>query len=222
MRECVAFLNGLNKRGKLDFDAIDKFWIERVHEFFSAKPFKMKVDASRGLRTAVGDLIAQAADRQKTAMGVQYTGAVLQHLVGAKLDCVLGKGSVAHNSFSTADEPSDRAGDFLIGDVVIHVTTSPNEKMIADCGRNLDDGYRPILVTMQRGLTAAEVLAGNAGLSNRIDIFEIEQFVALNLYELGKFAADGRRAAVAEIVERYNEIVDKYETDPSLKIELRR
>jgi hypothetical protein len=222
MREYVAFLNRLKKLGKVDFDAIDEYWIERVHEFFAGKPFKMKVDASRSLRTAVGDLIAQAAERQKTASGVQYTGAVLQHLVGAKLDCVLGKGSVAHNSFSTADEPSDRAGDFLIGDVVIHVTTSPNEKMICDCGKNLNDGYRPILVTLQRGLTVAEGLAGNAGLGDRIDIFEIEQFVALNLYELGKFAADGRRTAVVEIVDRYNEIVDEFETDPSLKIELRR
>jgi hypothetical protein len=115
---------------------------------------------------------------------------------------------VAHNSFSTADEPSDRAGDFLIGDVVIHVTTSPNEKMIGDCGKNLNDDYRPMLVTLQRGLTVAEGLAGNAGLSDRIDIFEIEQFVALNLYELGRFAADGRRTAVVEIVDRYNEIVD--------------
>ena len=37
--------------------------------------------------------------------------------------------------------------------------------------------------------------------------FEIEQFVALNLYELGEFAADGRRVAVDGLVRRYNEIV---------------
>jgi hypothetical protein len=55
-----------------------------------------------------------------------------------------------------------------------------------------------------------------------IDIFEIEQFVALNVYELGKFAADGRKTAVTDIVGRYNEIVEEFETDPSLKIELRR
>jgi hypothetical protein len=32
---------------------------------------------------------------------------------------------------------------------------------------------------LHRALPAAEVLAGNAGIPDRIDIFEIEQFVAL-------------------------------------------
>jgi hypothetical protein len=77
-------------------------------------------------------------------------------------------------------------------------------------------------VTLQRGLTVAEGLANNVGLGDRIDIFEIEQFVALNLYELAKFAAEGRRTAVTDLVNRYNDIVDEVETDPSLRIELRK
>ena len=163
----------------------------------------------------------QAEDRQKTSPGVYYAGAVLQHLVGAKLDCALGPGLFEHNSFSTADAPGGRAGDFFIGDVAIHVTTSPGEAVIDRCQDNLNDGFRPILVTMQRGLTVAEALADNKGLADRIDVFEIEQFVALNMYELGKFASEGRRVAVAELVERYNSIVDEVETDPSLKIEFK-
>jgi Domain of unknown function (DUF4928) len=222
MREYAGFLNGLKAKGKVDLDAVESFWIDRVHEFFAAKPFKIKLDASRSLRTVVRDVIAQAVERQKTAPGMYYAGAVLQHLVGAKLECALGKGTVEHNSFSTADAPGARVGDFLIGDVAIHVTTSPGEAVIAKCGDNLNDGYRAILVTLQRGLTVAEELAGNVGLGDRIDIFEIEQFVALNLYELGKFGADGRKTAVTDLVNRYNEIVEEFETDPSLKIELRR
>ncbi|WP_430755110.1 DUF4928 family protein [Magnetovirga frankeli] len=60
-----------------------------------------------------------------------------------------------------------------------------------------------------------------AGLGERIDVFEIEQFIALNLYELGKFGAEGRRIAVDDLVMRYNAIIDAVETDPSLKIEFR-
>jgi hypothetical protein len=220
MREYVAFLNAL--KGAVDLDAIEAFWIERVHEFFAGKPFKIKLDASQSLRTIVRDVIAQAVERQRNAPGVNYAGAVLQHLVGAKLDCALGKGKFEHNSFSTADAPCGRAGDFFIGDVAIHVTTSPGEAVIEKCRDNLNDGYRPMLVTMQHGLTVAEGLAANVGLGDRIDIFEIEQFVALNLYELGKFGADGRKMAVTEMVDRYNEVVEEFETDPSLKIELRR
>ena len=52
-------------------------------------------------------------------------------------------------------------------------------------------------------------------------MFEIEQFIALNLYELGRFASTGRRTAMRDVVERYNEIVEEFETDPSLKIEVR-
>jgi hypothetical protein len=50
---------------------------------------------------------------------------------------------------------------------------------------------------------------------------EIEQFIALNLYELGKFALEGRRVAVGDFVARYHEIIDDYETDPGLKIEFK-
>ena len=153
---------------------------------------------------------------------MNYAGAVLQHLVGAKLDCVLGKGKFHHNSFSTADAPGQRAGDFLVGDVAIHVTTSPGEAVIERSQENIDKNQRPVLVTLQRGLTAAEVLAENKRLSNRIDIFEVEQFIALNLYEIGKFGEAGRKTAVADLVERYNEIVEEFETDPSLKIEFKR
>lgn len=153
---------------------------------------------------------------------MQYAGAVLQHVVGAKLDCALGKGKFAHNSFSTSDQQTGRAADFFIGDVAIHVTTSPSEALIGRCRENLGDNLRPIIVTTQRGLTIAEGLAENAGIGERVDVFEVEQFVALNLYELGKFAPDGRRVAVTDLVTRYNEIVEEYETDPSLKIEFRR
>jgi hypothetical protein len=166
-------------------------------------------------------VLDQAEERQKTTPGVYYAGAVMQHMVGAKLDCALGQGKFEHSSYSTSDQQTGRSGDFFIGDVAIHVTTSPGEAVIERCRDNLNDGFRPILVTGQRGLTVAEGLAGNAGLADRIDVFEVEQFIALNLYELGKFAAEGRRVAVSEFVTRYNEIIEDVETDPSLKIEFK-
>jgi hypothetical protein len=221
MREYIALLNDLDDDGLADLDAIEAFWIERVHEFFAGKPFKIRMDASRSLRVVVRDVLTQAEDRQKTAPGFQYMGAVMQHMVGATLDCALGQGKFEHNSYSTSDQQSGRNGDFFIGDVPIHVTVSPGEAVIERCRENLSDGFRPILVTSQRGLTVAEALADNASLGDRIDVFEVEQFIALNLYELGKFAADGRRVAVSDLVKRYNEIIDDVETDPSLKIEAR-
>ena len=197
-------------------------WIECVHAFFAGKPFTIKLDTSRSLRHVVRNILEQAFDRQKDAPGMYYAGAVLQHLVGAKLDGALGKGKFEHNSFSTADAPGNRVGDFLVGDVTIHVTTSPGEAVIERCRENLNDGYKPILVTIRSRVAAAEGLADNKGVADRIDIFEIEQFVALNLYELGEFETEGRRVAVDDLVTRYNEIIEGVETDPSLKIEIRK
>lgn len=221
MRDYVSLLNRLAHEGPVDLDAVEEFWVARVRDFFSAKPFKVRLDSAQSLRTLIRDLLDQAAARQNDGAGTMYVGAVMQHLVGAKLDCALGVGKFDHNSSTTSDAQSGRPGDFFVGDVAIHVTASPGEAVIERCRDNLNSGHKPVLVTMRRGVTVAEALADNAGLSERIDVFEVEQFIALNLYELGGFAMTGRRLAIGKLVERYNEIVDEYETDPSLKIEFR-
>ena len=220
MREYVAFLNDLHSKGLIDLDIIEGFWIDRVRQFFAGKPFKIKLDASRSLRIVIRDVLEQARDRQKNSPGVYYAGAVMQHLVGAKLDCALGMGNVNHHSFSTADAPGGRAGDFVLEDVAIHVTTSPGEAVIAKCRDNLNDGLRPILVTLQKGIPVAEGLAENASIGDRIDFFEIEQFIALHLYQMSQFKPN-RKATMTHLVERYNAIVQAVETDPSLMIEVR-
>ncbi|MXZ29022.1 MAG: DUF4928 domain-containing protein [Gammaproteobacteria bacterium] len=221
MRAYVAFLNRLHEEEKAHLDQIELFWIMRVREFFAGRPFSIKLDSSRGIRHVIRDILAQAMKRQGEAQGTHYAGAVLQHLVGAKLDCALGIGCIDHNSFSTADAQSERVGDFSIGDAAIHVTTAPGEAVIRRCVDNLNEGYKPLLVTVDRGALVADELANRENVGERIDIFEIEQFVALNIHELGGFQTEGRRLKLDELVKRYNEIIEGVETDPSLKIRIR-
>jgi len=220
MQAYVAFLNELHSGGLADLDAIEAFWAQQVRGFFAGKPFRLKLDPSRGLRAMVRDLVEQARKRQKDASGMQYAGALLQHLAGAKLDCAMGEGAIRHHSFSTADAPSGRAGDFLVGSSAIHVTTTPSEAVFARCRENLEAGLKPLLVTLSGKIQLAEGLAEQAGLSGRVDIFDAEQFIALNLHELGNFDAPGREEAVKKLVARYNAIIDEVETDPSLRIEM--
>jgi hypothetical protein len=220
MKDYAAFLNDLNAKGLINLEQVEDFWIKKVKIFFSAKPFRVKLDNSNSLRSLVRDLLYQAEVKQKDSQGVYYVGAILQHLVGAKLDCALGKGLFSHNSFSTSDAQTGRYGDFFIGDVAIHVTTTPTESLLLRCKENLESSLRPVIVTNKRGVNLAEALAENIGLNQRIDIFEIEQFIALNIYEFAKFAIKGTRIAVEDVVNRYNEIVAKHETDPSLLIEI--
>lgn len=219
MQSYVAFLNELHKAKALDFDAIEAWWIKKVQAFFSAKPFKFRVDASKSMRSAVHDLIDQAFKRQKEMPGTMFAGAVFQHLVGAKLELLL-PGKVEHNGFSVADAPSSRHGDFLADDVCIHVTTAPGEALLRKCKANLESGKRPLVVTTVAGVAGIEALARNANIEGRVDAFDIEQFIASNIYELSSFASAKRRITVEQLIGHYNAIVDKNETDPSLKIEI--
>lgn len=224
MRRYVACLNALAAEGPMDVTlsmaAAEAFWVDEVRAFLAAKPFRLRLDAARGLRAALSDLLRQAAERQRETPGMQHAGAMLQHLVGAALELQLGAGAVAHHAFSTSDAASGRAGDFLVGDVAIHVTTAPGEAVIARCRANVEAGLRAVLVTIDRRAPVAEALAENARVAERIDVLGAEQFLVTALLGQGGFTAAGRRAAVAGLVERYNAIVAACETDPSLRVEL--
>ncbi len=145
-------------------------------------------------------------------------GAMLQHLVGAKLALVLPTANLKHNGFSVADDPGGRSGDFEIGNASIHVTTAPGEAVVRKCAGNLSAGRQPIIITLHDMLPAADAFAEAAGIVDSIDVLDAEQFVVANLHEFGEFKSDRRRVSVEALVDKYNEIVDANETDPSLKI----
>lgn len=214
----VAIMNRLAAADALNLDAIETFWVGRVLAYFDALPFTFKLDPARSLRACVRDLLAQAVERQREVRGTMYAGAVMQHLVGAKLDYI-SNGALAHYGFAAADAPSNRAGDFLIGDVAMHVTTAPGEALIRKCQGNLSSGLRPLIVTTEDGVGGAKALAKQAALDDGFDVIEIEQFIATNVYEWSAFDRDRRPLAVRDIIDRYNRIVAECENDPSLRIE---
>ena len=220
MRLCVSLLNELHEEGLADLDAIEKFWIDRVRDMLAAKPLRLMLDSTVSLGKMIRDLLAQAVERQQGVVGSTVAGALLQHLVGAKLACAIHPVPLEHHSSSTADAHTARKGDFEVGDTVVHVTTSPSEAVITRCRTNLDEGLRPVLVTVSSKTQVAVGLAENASVADRIDIFDIEQFVALNLYEWRRFEVADRHQTARRLISEYNRIVDEVETDPSLKIVL--
>jgi hypothetical protein len=219
LRAYLTVLNALWQEGALDLDEAEKYWVSRVRAYFDLQPFTFKLDPAKSLRHAVRHLFGQASTRQREVKGTMYVGAVMQHLVGAKLDTV-SKEKVEHHGFSVADAPSNRSGDFLIGDAAVHVTTAPTEALIRKCRINLESGLRPIIVTTEDGLGGAKALAKQADLEDRLDVIEIEQFIATNVYEWSKFVREQRKISLQLLIERYNEIVAECESDPSLRIEV--
>lgn len=169
MQVYVGFLNALP--ASVDLSAVERFWVGQVQVFFAAKPFKFRVDAALSLRAAVRDLLGQARTRQNEVPGRRYEGVMLQHLVGAKLDLVLGKGVVKHHATSEADTADGRAGDFTPGDTAIHVTTHAGDALMAKCLANLEADLRPIIVTLPSRAVAADAAAEEAGIASRVDFW---------------------------------------------------
>ncbi len=220
MQDYVEFLNNLHKQGVADTAAIEAWWVERVKEFFNSKPFVLRYDTSKTIRAVVRDLLAQAEHRQKENPGTTYVGTVLQHIVGAKLSLIVPEGQMEFHGASVADSPTARSGDFIVEDVVIHCTTAPGEALVQKCGRNLEAGLKPIIITTYQRLVVAESIAADHNLDGRIEVWDIEQFLATNVYELSLFKSAERKVTVQKIIDAYNGIVAQCETDPSLRIEI--
>ncbi|HML96481.1 MAG TPA: DUF4928 family protein [Thermodesulfobacteriota bacterium] len=218
-KKYLEFLNDLHQKGEVDLAIVEQWWIERVKEYFAAKPFILNFDTYKSIRSVIHNLLDQAQKRQSESPGTTFVGTMLQHLVGAKLSLIMDK-AVEHHGASVADESSKRDADFLIEDVAIHVTVFPTDALMQKCTKNLDKSLKPIIITINKGVASAEGYADQMGIRERIDVFEAEQFLAGNLYELGKFAQSGRRTTAEQLVSEYNRIIDMCETDPSLRIQV--
>lgn len=218
MKEYIELLNFLHGKGLLDFAAIERWWVDRVKGYFASMPFRLKVDPSKSLRNMIAELMEAAFTRQRECPGTMVAGAVMQHLVGAKLELALPEAEIVHKGFSVADAPGGRKGDFLVGDAAIHVTTAPTEALIRKCRDNLNENFRPVIITTGSGAGGASALTKDADMDDRIDILEVEQFVATNVYEWSRFEQSRRPVTIRDLVNAYNRIVDETETDPSLKI----
>lgn len=220
MESYVAFLNDLADKKLLDFTYIEKWWVERVEEFFASQPIRVRADISKSLRQIVQDLLDAALERQRECVGTMVVGAVLEHLVGAKLSIALPDVKIIHKNFSSADAPTRAKGDFLIGDTAIHVTVAPAEALARKCRKNLEEGLRPLVVTTESGVGGIRALAENEDIADRVDILEVGQFLTINVYEWIGFKNQERSLSLEKLIAAYNQIIDTCETDPSLKISL--
>lgn len=181
------------------------------------RPLTFRLYSTKSVTTSFRRLIASAERRRTKRRGNEIAEKLLHHLVGAKLSLILPNAPASHGA-AVSDSSSERDGDFVFEDIVIHVTTAPGEAVIRKCQRNLGNGKRPILITVYKKVPVAEGLAEDFGIGDRIDVFDIEQFLASNLYELGLFAPVGRKETAAKLIDAYNAIIDSCETNPSLKI----
>jgi hypothetical protein len=219
-RAYADFLNDLKTQDLAHIDKIEAWWVARFVDYFNTKPFKLNYDQSKTLVSVLRNLLDQAIDRQRKTPGKTYVGAVLQHLVGAKLELALPDIQITHNGFSVADIVSDRSGDFAIDNAIIHCTTAPSEALMQKCKANIETGKHPIILTISKMIGAAEAKTEELGIDGRVEIMDALQFLACNLYEMSLFKAAQRKITIDKLIEKYNEIVSIHESDASLRIEV--
>ena len=215
----VDFLNATHREIEIDLDEAEDFWADQIREYFSNQPFVLSADTSKTIGSNLDDLFDQAKKRQKQNPGTQYLGTVLQHLVAAKLCLIMPKGSFEIHGASVADGPTARSGDFVINKTIIHCTTAVGDLLIDKCRTNIQNGFRPVIITIFERVQTALHQIEDADLGGRVEVWDVQQFLSANVHEHSLFDDEKRNSKLADIISNYNQIVKEKETDPSLRIE---
>lgn len=194
--------------------SLESYFTRRVRiDYFDKQRIKLELDASKPVSVVVSDILEAASERND-----RPTGAVLQHLIGAKLELRFPDADVGRDRSTTADQQTDREGDFQIGTTAFHVTVSPMEKLIDRCKQNLHSGFRPVILTPTSRLLAARQMAENVGLLDRIGVQSAEDYIGTNIEELSTYDGDEIRRGLSALIFTYNERIQDVESDRSLMI----
>ncbi len=184
-------------------------------DFYDRQRLPLEIDFNKQTRHTVEGLLAAARDK-----GGNIIGAVAQHLVGATLEFKHPDLEIENQNYTTADQQTGRAGDFMVNDTAIHVTVGPTEALVAKCQANIEQGFHPLIITLEEKIGAARVLAENIGVRDRVAVRGIEDLVAGSIVELARYSELETRRVLRQLFDTYNSRVAAVEPDPSLLVEV--
>ena len=194
---------------------LEAFFTQCVRlDYFDKQRITVDLDYSKPVSSVVSDILKAAAERSD-----KPTGAVLQHLIGAKLQLRFPDVKIGNDRANAADLHTDREGDFQVGTTAFHVTTAPMEKLITRCVENKRVGYRPVILTLESKVIAARQMADNVGMSEQIAVQAAETFIGNNIEEIAIYDGDKIREGLARLIRTYNTRINAIEIDKSLMID---
>ncbi|MBF57121.1 MAG: hypothetical protein CME80_05285 [Halomonas sp.] len=182
-------------------------------DYFDKQTITVDIDPTKPVSAIVTDILNAAAERSD-----KPSGAVLQHLIGAKLQLRFPEIEIGLDQANAADMQTDREGDFQVGTTAFHVTIAPMEKLISRCVENRRAGYRPVILTPESRVLAARQMAENVGMPNQISVQAAEVFIGTNIEEIAIYDGDKIREGVARLIRSYNDRIESIEVDKSLMI----
>ena len=157
---------------------------------------------------------------QRRARRGKSGGRIEQHLVGAKLQTRHPERDVPNHPGHAGDLQTGRTGDFEVDSISYHVTATPGRDVIEKCRANAAANRHPVLVVPGDQLLKAKHLAEDEGISDRVTILALEDFVAQNVIEISVEHGNDFYATLQQIIGEYNRRIEEAETDMALKIEL--
>ncbi len=200
---------------KMTSNQLEAFFTQCVRlDYFDKQRITVELDYSKPVSSVVSDILKAAAERSD-----KPTGAVLQHLIGAKLQLRFPDVKIGNDRANAADLHTDREGDFQVGTTAFHVTTAPMEKLISRCAENKRAGYRPVILTLESKVIAARQMADNVGMSEQIAVQAAETFIGNNIEEIAIYDGDKIREGLARLIRTYNSRINAIEIDKSLMID---
>ncbi len=192
--------------------SFQRYLVDKVRDYHNRQKIKLVFDPKLSTWLTIKQLIEDAKREGKA-------GYVAQHLVGAKLQLRFPSITISNESASTADKPTNRQGDFTIGDTVFHVTVAPMQAVFEKCKQNLAEGLKVYLLVPDGKLAAARQMAEEF-CNGHIAVESLESFVSQNIEEISSFNSQQLKTNVTNLIHIYNQRVDAVEIDKSLMIEL--
>ena len=193
-------------------DSLITLLVNLASEWLNRQHIRIALDRRHSPATWIGQILKAAEGRSG--------GVVEQHLVGAKLSYRFPSITVSNYPAHAADVQTERDGDFVIAQLVYHVTAAPSLNVLQKCAVNLRAAKHPVLVVPSAKENKARALADELGILDDITILSIESFLSVNVIELSLEKGQGFLPVLEQIIHLYNHRLEQVETDLSAKIEL--
>lgn len=147
---------------------------------------------------------------------------VLRYLVVAILGIRFGDHAVTiRSSVSPGTRTyAEAQADIQIGDAVFFVAHQPRDEFYDEAWRNAEAGKHVYLLVPNRVQCGMEQFAElyREGFSKKVDVVGGEPFITLLLDKMANLDPNEALRQLHQLLTKYNELVARYENEPSLKI----
>lgn len=176
---------------------LQKYIVDDLLKLLERSTQLIQTSSTNTFEKTLGDLLA--------AVPKISSGAVAQHLIGAKLKLRYPEREISNDVTAAADAPTKRPGDFFIEDTSFHITLSPQDAVFEKCIENLNQGYKVYLLVAERTLDIAKRKAEQYEIGNQIVIRSIESFIAQNIDEIAIFSKGEFITQKENLIHIYNQ-----------------